>query len=124
MIETTRQNYKMIATMIATLGAGIPLWTQSVRQVDFTDVSFLGLWLFLGIVSASVALLFINLKIRDMIASFTIGYVLAVVLLFIGGIIFANHIHSQLGIALILSMLTGVISGSAGSAIWTWIKKR
>jgi len=53
-----------------------------------------------------------------------LSYVLAVVLLFIRGIIFTNHIHNQLGIALILSMVTGVISGSAGSAIWTWIKKK
>lgn len=124
MIETTRQNYKMIAVLIATLGAGFPIWTQSVRQINFTDPSFLLLWLFIGILAAFVSLFFINLRMGDMIASFTIGYVLSVVTFFVGGILVTNHIHSQLGVALSISMVTGIVSGFTGSLIWSWIKKQ
>lgn len=124
MIETSRQNYKIIAVIIATLGAGLPIWTQSVRDVNFTDLNFLGLWLLIGIISAFVTLFFVNLNLGDMIASFTTGFLIAVVGLFIGGIIINNHIHSQLAISLPLAMITGVISGFSGSTIWKLIKKK
>ncbi|MEX2573590.1 MAG: hypothetical protein WD317_04805 [Balneolaceae bacterium] len=124
MIETTRQNYKTIAILISTLGAGLPVWTRTVRQIDFTDPSFLGLWLFTGILISFISLFFINLSMRDMITSFTVGYVLSVVGLFTGGILISNHVHGQLILALPLSMGIGIISGFTGSVIWTWIKRK
>lgn len=124
MIESTRQRYKLIAILIATLGAGLPLWTRPVRQIDFTDPSFLAAWTGIGISAAFVSLFFINLKTLDLVASFTIGYVVAVVGMFVGGILILNHVHAQLTLALLISMGAGVVSGLAGSLIWSWIKKR
>ncbi|MEX2585192.1 MAG: hypothetical protein WD315_02285 [Balneolaceae bacterium] len=123
MIETTRQNYKTIAVLISTLGGGLPLWTRAPRQVDFTDISFLSVWLLIGIGTSVVSLLFINLKMRDMVGSFTIGYVVAVVTMFVSSILISNYVHGQLTLALPVAMGIGALSGAAGSLTWKWIKR-
>lgn len=122
MIETSRQNYKMIAILIATIAAGLPIWTQSLRQIDFTDPNFLMIWIAIGIVGAFTTLLFVNLKTWDMVTSFIIGYMIAVILHFIAGILILNFIHAQLAISLLISMGAGIISGITGSYIWIAIK--
>ncbi len=122
MIEASRQNYKMIAILIATIAAGLPIWTQSLRQIDFTDPNFLMIWIAIGIVGAFTTLLFVNLKTWDMVTSFIIGYMIAVILHFIAGILILNFIHAQLAISLLISMGAGIISGITGSYIWIAIK--
>lgn len=122
MIETNRQNYKMIAILIATIAAGLPIWTQSLRQIDFTDPNFLMIWLAIGIAGAFTTLLFVNLKTWDMVTSFIIGYMIAVIVHFIAGILILNFIHAQLAISLLISMGVGIISGISGSYIWIAIK--
>lgn len=122
MIESSRQNYKMIAILIATIAAGMPIWTRSLRQIDFTDPTFLLIWLGIGIVGAFTTLFFVNLKPWDMVTSFTVGYVIATVLHFIGGILITNYIHTQFSIALLISMGIGILSGVIGSYIWKGIK--
>lgn len=122
MIAADRQKYKMIALLMATLGAGLPMWTRPLSEIDFTNLSFLGLWLLIGIAVSFISLFFISINRRDMISSFTIGYVLAVVLHFVGGVIVSNYIHSQLSLALLIAMGIGIISGYTGSVIWAWIR--
>jgi len=122
MIAADRQKYKMIALLMATTGAGLPMWTRPLRDIDFTNLSFLGLWLLIGIIVAFFSLFFISMNRRDLISSFTIGYVLAVVLHFVGGVIVSNYIHNQLSQALLISMGVGSMSGYTGSVIWAWIR--
>jgi hypothetical protein len=112
----------MIAILIATIAAGMPIWTRSLRQIDFTDPTFLLIWLGIGIVGAFTTLFFVNLKPWDMVTSFTVGYVIATVLHFIGGILITNYIHTQFSIALLISMGIGILSGVIGSYIWKGIK--
>jgi len=112
----------MIAILIATIAAGLPIWTQSLRQIDFTDPNFLMIWIAIGIVGAFTTLLFVNLKTWDMVTSFIIGYMIAVILHFIAGILILNFIHAQLAISLLISMGAGIISGITGSYIWIAIK--
>ncbi len=57
-----------------------------------------------------------------MISSFTIGYIIAVVLHFVGGILVANYVHNQLSLALLIAMGVGIVSGFSGSVIWAWIR--
>ncbi len=122
MNTATRQKYKMIATLLATTGGGLPIWTQPLRKLDYTDVSMLGIWLFSGIVFSFISLFFINLKRVDMISSFVIGYIVAVVLHFVGGIMITNYVHNQLSLALLIAAGIGAISGFAGHTIWKWIR--
>ncbi|MGM0506746.1 MAG: hypothetical protein ACQER4_06130 [Bacteroidota bacterium] len=124
MIETTRQHYKQIAILISLVAAGIPIWTRPVRQIDFTDPGFLGIWLLVGTAAAILCLLFINLKTKDLASAFVIGYVTAVVGMFVSGILISNHVHSQLTPALLIAMIIGGLSGSIGPLFWRWIKRR
>ncbi len=121
-IESNRQNYKMIAMLIATIAAGLPIWTRSLRQIDYTDPNFLILWLSIGIIASFTTLFFVNLKTWDMVSSFTIGYIIAVVLHFVGGILVVNYIHAQFAVALLISMGIGVASGLFGAYAWKGIK--
>lgn len=114
----------MIAILIATIAAGLPIWTQSLRQIDFTDPNFLLLWLTIGVIASFTTLFFVNLKTWDMVTSFTTGYVIAVVLHFVGGILITNYIHAQFSVALLISMGIGVMSGFVGSFVWINIKRR
>jgi len=72
MQESTRQNYKLISIFIATLAAGLPLWTQTAGQIDFTDTVFLAWWLAIGTFASFFTLFVANLKTRDMIGTFII----------------------------------------------------
>jgi len=121
-IESSRQNYKMIAILIATIAAGLPIWTRSLRQIDFTDPNFLILWVSIGVIASFTTLFFVNLKTWDMVSSFTIGYIIAVVLHFVGGVLIVNYIHTQFALALLISMGTGIVAGMIGSYIWIGIK--
>jgi len=123
-IETTKQNYKTIAVVISTIGAGLPIWTRPPRQVDFTDPQLLGIWLLTGIAASFICLFFINLKVRDMAGAFTIGYVVAVVTMFVSGILTSNYVHSQLTVALPIAMAIGIVAGASGPLIWRWIKRK
>jgi len=112
----------MIAILIATIAAGLPIWTRSLRQIDFTDPNFLILWVSIGIVASFTTLFFVNLKTWDMVSSFTVGYIIAVVLHFVGGVLIVNYIHTQFALALLISMGTGIVAGIIGSYIWIGIK--
>ena len=67
MLETTRQNYKMIAIFVALVAAGIPLLTHSSGRINFLDYWFLAGWLTSGIVGAFFTLFVATLKTRDLI---------------------------------------------------------
>lgn len=124
MLETTRQNYKMIAIFVALVAAGIPLLTHSSGRINFMDYWFLAGWLASGVVGAFFTLLIANLKTRDLIGSFTIGYASALIVYFVSRILLANMIHSQFILSLGIAILFGIISGWTGSLIWTLIKKK
>ncbi|MEX0646373.1 MAG: hypothetical protein WEA56_07585 [Balneolaceae bacterium] len=124
MPAANRQNYKLIAILTATLAAGLPLWTSTSRQIDFTGISFLAGWLVLGFISALFVRFFINLKTKDMISSFIVGYVLAVIVYFVGRVLLANIIHPQFLLSLVIAMIAGSVSGWLGSLFWSWIKRK
>ncbi|MCC5942913.1 MAG: hypothetical protein JJU37_15325 [Balneolaceae bacterium] len=122
MLETTRHNYRLIAILISTIGAGLPLWTTGARDINFTEPSFLLTWLFVGFVASFVSQFVVNLKARDMVGCFAIGYVTAVVLHFVGTILLTNYIQTQFEVTLLMAILTGALSGWFGSLLWTGVK--
>jgi hypothetical protein len=124
MLETTRQNYKLIAITIATLAAGLPLWTQTAGQINFTETAFLVRWFGIGVVASFITLFVANLKMRDMIGSFTVGYVIAVIVYFVSRILLANIIHTQFILSLGIAIGFGILTGWTGSVIWYFIRKR
>jgi hypothetical protein len=124
MLETTRQNYKLIAITISTIAAGLPLWTQTSGSIDFTDTIFLIQWFLIGLAASFVTRFVANLKTRDMVGSFTIGYVIAVVVYFVSRILLANLIHSQFILSLAIAITFGILTGSIGSLIWGSMKTK
>lgn len=124
MLETTRHNYKLISIFTSTLAAGLPLWTSSVRQIDFTDLTFILTWLLIGVSVSFVTQFIVNLKMRDIIGSFAIGYVSAVVIHFVGTLLVTNYIQSRFEIILIIALLTGIASGWVGALLWTGVKRK
>lgn len=123
MKETKKHNYRLIAIAISTFAAGIPIWSQDTRRLDFTDISFLILWVVIGIVVSFLAHFVVNLKIRDLAGSFAIGYVIAVVIHFVSGVLFSNYIYSGFEISLLLAILCGAGGGGIGSLLWSGLKK-
>ena len=122
MLETTRHNYRLVTIFISTIGAGLPLWTSSSRQIDFTEVSFLILWIAIGIFASLIVRFIVNLNIRDMIGCFAIGYVIAVVIHFVSSILLYSYVYSRFELSLLIALLTGIASGGLGSLIWKGIK--
>lgn len=122
MLETTRHNYRLIAIFISTIAAGLPLWTSNVRQIDFTEISFLLLWGGLGIVASFVAQFVVNLKSRDMIGCFALGYVIAIVIHFVSSILITNFIQSRFELSLLMAMVTGSLAAWIGSMLWKGVR--
>lgn len=122
MIESTRQNYKLITILISTIAAGIPLWTHSGRAIDFTDTTFIITWILIGIAASFVVFFVVNLKMKDMVSSFIIGYMLAVIIYFVSRILVSNMIHSQFVLSLALSIGVGAFTGWVGSLFWSKLK--
>lgn len=123
MLEKTRHNYKLVTIFISTIGAGLPLWTSSTRQTDFTDTGFLLLWISIGIFASFVVRFIVNLDLRNMVGCFAIGYVIAVVVHFVSSILLSNYVHARFELSLLLALLAGVTSGGLGSLLWMGIKK-
>jgi len=123
MLETTRHNYRLITILIATIGAGLPLFTSNSRRIDFTEIGFLFIWICLGIFASLIVRFIVNLKIRDMVGCFAIGYVIAAVMYFVSSILTSGYVQAQFELSLLISMLAGVLPGGIGSLIWTGIKK-
>lgn len=123
MLESTRHNYRLVTIFASTFGAGIPLWTSSSRQTDFTDPGFLILWVAIGIFASLIVRFIVNLKIRDMVSCFAIGYVIAVVIHFVSSILLSSYVHARFEISLLMAMLAGITSGGIGSLLWMGVKK-
>ncbi|MDZ7717388.1 MAG: hypothetical protein U5K72_01050 [Balneolaceae bacterium] len=123
MLETTRHNYRLVTILIATIGAGLPLWTSSTRQTDFADPGFLFMWIAIGIFASLIVRFIVNLKIRDMVGCFAIGYVIAVVIYFVSSILLSSYVHARFELSLLMALLAGIASGGLGSLLWMGIKK-
>lgn len=122
MLEATRHNYRLITILISTIAAGLPLWTSSARQIDFTEISFLLVWLLLGIIASFITQFVVNLKIRDMIGCFAIGYVTAVVVHFVSTILLTSYIQSRFELSLLMALVIGILSAWLGSLLWKGVK--
>ena len=123
MLETTRHNYRLVTILISTMGAGIPLWASSTRQTEFTDPGFLILWIGIGIFGSLIVRFIVNLKMRDMVGCFAIGYVIAVVIHFVSSILLSSYIQARFELSLLMSLVAGITSGWLGSLLWMGIKK-
>ena len=108
---------------MALVAAGIPISTIPASQLDFLDPVFLLTWCFLGIVGAFGTFLYFNLAKRDIIGTFVMGYMLAVILRFVIDVIVNNMSQSNLSISLLLAMAVGGFTGWTGSEIWIRMKK-
>jgi RsiW-degrading membrane proteinase PrsW (M82 family) len=123
MLESTRHNYRLVTIFISTIAAGLPLWTSSTRQTDFTDTGFLVLWIAIGILASFVVRFIVNLDIRTMVGSFAIGYVIAVVVHFVSSILLSSYVQARFELFLLIALLAGITSGGLGSLLWMGIKK-
>lgn len=123
MLESTRHNYRLVTIFISTFGAGLPLWTSNTRQTDFTDPGFLAIWVGIGLFASLIVRFIVNLKMRDMVSCFAIGYVIAVVIHFVSSILLSNFVHARFEISLLMAMLAGITSGSLGSLLWMGVKR-
>lgn len=123
MLETTRHNYRLVAILLSTLGAGIPLWASSKRRIDFTDIEFIVMWTAIGILASFIARFVINLKMRNMVGCFAIGYVIAVVIHFVSSILVNSYVQAQFELSLFIALLTGIFSAWFGALIWTGLRK-
>lgn len=123
MLESTRHNYRLITIFISTFGAGLPLWTSSTRHTDFTEPVFLLIWVAIGIFASLVVRFIVNLKMRDMVGCFAIGYVIAVVIHFVSSILLSSYVHARFEISLLMAMLAGIVSGGLGSLLWMGVKR-
>lgn len=122
MLETTRHNYRLITIFISTIAAGLPLWTSSARQIDFMEFSFLIVWLLLGVIASFITQFVVNLKMRDMIGCFAIGYVTAVVVHFVSTILLTSYIQSRFELSLFMALVIGILSAWLGSSLWKGVK--
>ena len=118
MLESTRHNYRLIAILIAAIGSGLPLWTQSTRQLDLLDTEFLLIWLLFGVIASIVARFVVNLKAGDMIASFAAGFVISVVIHFVSSILVSGYVQAQFALSLFVAICAGALSGAIGSVFW------
>ena len=123
MLESTRHNYRLITIFISTFGAGLPLWTSNTRQTDFTDPEFFLLWVTIGIFASLIVRFVVNLKMRDMVSCFAIGYVIAVVIHFVSSILLSSYVHARFEISLLMAILAGVTSGGLGSLFWMGVRR-
>lgn len=123
MLESTRHNYRLVTIFISTFGAGLPLWTSNTRQTDFTEPGFLILWVAIGLFASLIVRFIVNLKMRDMVSCFAIGYVIAVVIHFVSSILLSSYVHARFEISLLMAMLAGITAGGLGSLLWIGIKK-
>jgi hypothetical protein len=124
MLETTRHNYRLITIFISMIAAGLPLWTSDIRQLDFNSINFLVLWVLVGIAASFIVQFVVNLKPREIIGSFAIGYVSAVVLHFVGTIMVSSYVQARFEISLLLALLAGISSGWIGSVLWSSVKRK
>lgn len=122
MNHSSKQNYKLIAILASAIAAGLPLWTNSARMINFTDPLFLAIWLFSGVLAGCLLPLIIRLNMRDMISSFVVGYVISVIVYFVGLILLKNLFHSQFLLSLLVAIGSGILSAWIGSLIWSWIR--
>jgi hypothetical protein len=123
MIESKRHNYRLIAIAISTLAAGLMVWTQNSRQIDFTDPSFLILWLLVGTIASFFCQLIVNLRMSDITGSFAIGYVIAIVIHFISGVLVSNYVQTRFEFFLLIALITGSAAGWLGAFLWSLLRK-
>lgn len=122
MSRNKQNSQKLISLTIATVAAGIPIATLSAAQLNFTSLNFIALWVLPGVIGSFVTYLYFSLKMRDVIGTFTLGYMLAVILRFVADILINNVAHSDLSLALLVALLCGAFSGWFGSFIWSMMR--
>lgn len=118
-----KKNHKFISIVVATIAAGIPIATVPAHQLDLTDPSFLFVWCMMGVVGSFGTYLYFSLQKSDIVGTFVVGYVLAVILRFVMDIVVNSITHSNLSLSLFIAMAAGAFAGWAGSGIWTLLKK-
>lgn len=116
-------NHTFISILVALISAGIPISTIPAHRLDFFDPLFLLTWCSLGIVGAFGTYLYFNLKQKDIVATFVMGYMLAVTIRFVFDVMVNNTAQSNLSLALLLAMGVGGFTGWCGSQIWIQLKK-
>lgn len=107
------QSAKFIITILATISAGIPIWTVSSRNLNLTDPSFLSVLFLIGIAVAVIANLFSNLKPGDLIGAITAGFALTIIIRFMADMFFGTSNLSMIGLQLLIATVVGALSSWA-----------
>lgn len=116
-------NHTFISIIVALIAGGIPISTVSAHRLDFFDPIFLITWCILGIIGAFATYLYFNLKQKDIVTTFVMGYMLAVTIRFVFDVMANNTMQSNLSLSLLLAMAVGGFTGWTGSQMWKLMKK-
>ncbi len=104
------QSAKLITTIVATVSAGIPIWTVSARDLNFTDPIFLAVWFLIGAFVTLLAALFSSIETKNLIGAVTAGFAIALVIRFLADMFFGAARHSMLGVELLIAVGIGAAS--------------
>jgi len=110
-----KQSSKFTAIVVATIAAGIPIWTVSSRDLNMTEPSFLGVWFLIGIVVTVLAIIFTNMDTRELIGAITAGFLIAVMIRYMADMFFGSARHSLIGMELLIAAGIGACSSWIGS---------
>jgi uncharacterized membrane protein YccC len=59
----------------------------------------------------------------DIVGSFSIGYVIAIVIHFVSGVFGSNYVQTRFELFLLIALITGSASGWLGALIWSLLRK-
>jgi uncharacterized membrane protein YccC len=59
----------------------------------------------------------------DIIGSFSIGYVIAIVIHFVSGVFGSNYVQTRFELFLLIALIIGSASGWLGALIWSLLRK-
>jgi hypothetical protein len=104
------QSAKLITTIVATVSAGIPIWTVSARDLNFTDPAFLAVWFLIGAFVSLLATLFSAIDSKNLIGAVTAGFTIALVIRYLADMFSGVARHSMLGAELLIAIGIGAVS--------------
>lgn len=118
------QSNKFIIIIVATVSAGIPVWTVSQRELNLADPTFLAIWFLIGAVVTILATIFSSIKSRELIGAVTAGFALAIILRFLGDMFIGSGGQSLLGIEILIAVGVGAVSAWVVTALMSYTDTR
>jgi hypothetical protein len=77
----------------------------------------------MGTVASFVCQFIVNLRMPDIVGSFAMGYVIAIVIHFVSGVLESNYVQTRFELFLLIALVTGSASGWLGALLWSLLRK-